>query len=133
MAKDSEEEGIDPQAFQAAALLQIVKKLTELETVQKSMIEEGVIEPLTPVTVGMEGRVIHPPYAGVGKLWFGVKLTNDGPSSVYVLVNTEKSSTTPQELRINETWGVYFKTAVIEDIRLYTQSGTASVRIRGSR
>ena len=133
MSKIGDEEQINPQAFQAAALMEVVKKLTAIEAVQKSMIEDGVIEPLHPITVTTEGRVIHPPHSGAGKLWFGVKLTNDGPSSLYFVVNTEKSSTTPQELKINETWGVHFKTAIIEDVHLYTKSGTASVRIRGER
>ena len=130
MAKVDEEELIDPQAFQAAALLQIVKKLTELETVQKSMIEEGIIEPLNPRTVTTAPIVVkHPIW---NKPWFGVKITNDGPNSVWVTLNT-KHVTEAQEIRENETWGVKFNTAKIEDLYLFTQTGTATVRIRGSR
>jgi len=130
MSKDSEEEQIDPQAFQAAALMEVVKKLTAIETVQKSMIEEGVIEPLDPKTVTTAPIVVRHPIWN--KPWFGVKITNDGPNSVWVILNT-KHVGEPQEIKENETWGVKFNTAKIEDLYLFTRTGTATVRIRGSR
>ena len=119
--------------LETITLLDIADTMFELKETTQSMIEEGVIEPLRQITVTIEAIVVHPPHIGEGKLWFGVKITNDGPSSVWVIVNTGKSSDTAQEIRINETWGVKFNTAKIYDVSLYTTSGTATVRIRGSR
>jgi hypothetical protein len=104
-----------------------MENLVKLTT---SMIEEGIVEVLDPKKVTTEGIVVTPPYTF--RHWFGVKFTNDGPNSVWVIVNTEKSNK-PHELKAGETWGVLFKTAIIEDMGLHTETGTATVRIRGTR
>lgn len=109
----------------------IHNEIQALKKLQGSQIPEGIVEPLKPRTVTTSGVVVRPTY--LTKLWFGVKITNDGPQSVYLIVNTEKSSTEAQEIKANETWGVDFPIAIIEDLRLYTLSGTAVVRIRGIR
>lgn len=119
--------------LETITLLDIADTMFELKEATQSMIEEGIVEPLNPRTVTTETIVVHPPHRGEGKLWFGVKMTNDGLSSVWVIVNTGKSSNVAQEIKLNETWGVKFNTAKIYDLSLYTESGTAVVRIRGSR
>jgi len=136
----TEEERVDPRILQLKLLSDLSKSVVELHTsfdglvkLTASMVEEGIVEPLSPRTVDSAGVVVHPPLWGQGRFWFGVKITNDGPQSVYVVVNTGKGFPQGQELKPEETWGVQFKTAVIEDLRLYTESGTATVRIRGER
>ncbi|GAI20578.1 unnamed protein product [marine sediment metagenome] len=109
---------------------EIASRLGDISERMESMVEEGVIEVLEPKTVTPQGIVVKPPF--YNKLWFGVKFTNDGPQSVWVWVNTGKSNQY-QELKVGETWGVHFKTAVIEDMALTTKTGKATVRIRGER
>lgn len=132
-----EEERIDPKIVELKLLSDISLKLnnvteemSKVKDINMRMIEEGIIEPLSLITATTTKRVVHPPYRE--KLWFGVKITNDGPSNIWVMVNTGKSNK-PHELMNGETWGVQFKTAVIEDILLYTEGGSATVRVRGER
>ncbi len=112
----------------ATLLDDIRHEIVKIKKIAESTIEEGIIEPLTARIITTVRTVIRPPL----KPWFGVVFTNDGPASVWLIVNSGKSNQ-PQELRSAETWGVTFKTAVIVDMVLYTEAGTASVRIRGSR
>ena len=114
--------------FMAALLDDILRELVETRKIAESEIEEGVIEPLTARTITTDRTIVKPPL----KPWFGVSFTNDGPASIWLIVNSGKSNQ-PQELKEDETWGVKFKTAVIVDMVLYTDAGTASVRIRGAR
>ena len=124
-----ESERVKPDIFMATLLDDIRHEISQLKQIQESMIEDGVIETISPRTVTVDAIVVVPPYRG--KPWFGVKITNDGPESVFVNVNTGKSIET--ELLVGETWGPHFQTAVITDIRLWTTTGTATVRIRGER
>lgn len=112
----------------ATLLDDIRHEIVETRKITESMIEEGVIEALNPRTITTDRMVIEPPM----KPWFGVKFTNDGPASIWVMVNSGLSNQ-PHELKAEETWGVHFKTAVIVDMVLHTESGTAIVRIRGER
>lgn len=122
-------ERVSPNVFIAALLDDIRHEMAQVRILQQSMIEEGVIESISPRTVTTDPIVVTPPYRN--KPWFGVKITNDGPASIWTTVNTEKSLNL--ELKSDETWGVHFKTAVITDIRLWTEAGSATVRIRGER
>jgi hypothetical protein len=124
-----ETERVKPDIFIATLLDDIRHEISMLKKIQESMIEEGVIETINPRTVTTSAIIVVPPY--VGKPWFGVKITNDGPATVWANVNTEKSIET--QILVDETWGPHFQTAVITDIRLWTESGTATVRIRGER
>ena len=134
------DERVDPRILQLKLLSDMNKKLEsldalttevqELKRLTKSTIEDGIIEPINR-TVTTSMLVVHPPYPN--KPWFGVKITNDDTTnSVYVIVNTEKSSK-QVEIKAGETRGVDFRTAIIEDILLHTESGSANVRIVGVR
>jgi hypothetical protein len=91
---------------------------------------EGIMEPLTPVRVTSTARVIHPPGR---KKWFALTIVNDGPDDCWIIVNTEKSPPQPYLTRVGESYEADFGSAVIEDIRAYTDSGSANLRIRGIR
>ena len=91
---------------------------------------EGIVEPLAIVHVTTRRQVIHPP---MHKPWFSVSLTNDGPDDCCVIVNTEKSSTTPYVVRVDETFEVDMGSARIDDLLVWCESGTASLRVRGVR
>jgi len=113
----------------ATLLDDIRHEISQLKAIQESMIEEGVIETINPRTVTVNPIVVVPPYNN--KPWFGVKITNDGPAAIWANVNSGKSI--ENELLVDETWGPHFQTAVITNIRLWTDAGTATVRIRGER
>ena len=94
-------------------------------------IPEGIVEPLNIVHVTDQQRVIHPP---MNKKWFSVSIVNDGPDSCWVIVNSEKSTTSPYLLRMNEPTEVELGTAKIVDVVCYCDGGQeASLRIRGVR
>ena len=92
----------------------------------KKQIPIGSIIPLsvktantTPQTI----RFIHP--------YFSINIVNDGPDDCNVIVNTEKSSTTAFLLKSGSVEEIDLKSAKIDDIYYYTDSGTAELRIRG--
>lgn len=135
MAEDKKR--IKPDIFIATLLDDIRHEMVQNAKLAKkaidltqSMIEEGVVEPLQPKTITTERTHVFPP--DPDKPWFGVKVTNDGPATVHLLINTKKSMGS-EELKADETFGVQFKTAIIKDLLLHTESGTAVVRIRGKR
>lgn len=104
------------------------------EEILRSMIPEGIVEPLKTITVTDEPVVVEPPFLINGKRWFSVKISNDGPNTVNAIINTGKSGNTPRPILMDETYTVEFKTAIIRDVYLYCASGeTASLRISGVR
>lgn len=126
---------------QVMLLDKLIEKIDDLakvtghtEELMQRMIPEGIVEPIKTVTVTDNPQVIEPPYLINGKRWFSVKITNDGPNIVYAIINSGVSGNTPREIRIDETYGVEFKTAIIRDVYLYCGLGeTSSVRITGVR
>ena len=94
-------------------------------------IPEGIVEPLNIVHVTDQQRVITPP---MKKNWFSVSIVNDGPDPCWIIVNSEKSTTSPYLLRMNEPTEVEMGTAKIVDIVCSCDSGQeAALRIRGVR
>ena len=98
--------------------LELIKKQTPL----------GLIEPLPIKTATVAPAAIrfHHPF-------FSINIVNNGPNDCWIIVNTEKSSTTPFLLQVGSVEEIDMKKAQIEDIRYYTDSGTAILRIRGVR
>jgi len=124
-----------------AQVLLLDKLLEEIRNVKSELndqkklimmqIPEGIVEPLNIVHVTDQRRVIQPP---MRKNWFSVSIVNDGPDPCWVIVNSEKSTTSPYLLRMNEPTEVEMGTAKIVDIVCYCDSGQeASLRIRGVR
>ena len=94
----------------------------------KKQIPFGAVEPLsqkvattTPVSI----RFREP--------FFSIAIVNDGPNDCWIIVNTEKSYTTSFLLQSGSVEEVDMKIAQIDDIRYYTDVGTAVLRIRGVR
>lgn len=100
------------------------------DILSKQPMPEGIIEPLHTVHVTTENVVITPPYRIP---WWSVSVVNDGPDDCNVIVNTEKSSTTPYPLREHETFEVDLGAPKIVDLLLYCDVGSADLRIRGVR
>ena len=127
----SEEKRIKPDVFMVTLLDDIRHEIVKTRKLTESMIEKGIMEPLQPKTITTQKLLVTPP--DPTKPWFGVKITNDGSHSVWLVLNPRKTDSLPQEIKAEETWGVQFKTAVIKDLLLYTDDGSATVRIRGER
>ena len=124
-----------------AQVLLLDKLLEEIRNVKSELgeqkklileqIPEGIVEPLNIVRVTDQRRVITSP---MKKNWFSVSIVSDGPDPCWIIVNSEKSTTSPYLLRINETTEIDMGTAKIVDIVCYCDSGQeASLRIRGVR
>lgn len=116
-----------------AQVLLLDRMLQEIRRVAsdiKQQIPEGIVDPLPVKHVTTVPMVITPP---LNKKWFSVSVVSDGPNECLIVVNTEKSSTTPYRLRVNETFEVDMGSAKIVDLLVYCESGTADLRIRGVR
>ncbi len=114
-----------------AEIRNIKSELNEQKKLIMEQIPEGIVEPLNIVHVTDQQRVITPP---MKKNWFSVSIVNDGPDPCWIIVNSEKSTTSPYLLRMNEPTEVEMGTAKIVDIVCYCDSGQeASLRIRGVR
>lgn len=120
---------VNPEIAQVFLLDEIADRLLRLEKTLPVR-PEGIVEPLTPTRATIEAKVIHPPYK---KKWFSVSVVNDGPEDCWIVVNTEKSPAQPYLTRVGEEYSVDMGNAVIEDIRVYTETGSANLRIKGVR
>ena len=121
------------EALMVGLLDEIAERLLSLETHNKEITPEGIVDPLVEITVTTEPLVVGPPSAEAGKNWFSVSVINDGPDYCWVVINTGKSSTNPHKVVSGETYEVSFTKPKIYDLRLYTDSGTAVMRITGTR
>lgn len=128
-----QQKSVDAVALQIALLDEIAGRLLSLETHNKETSPEGIVDPLVEMTVTTEPVVVGPPSAEAGKNWFSVSVINDGPNYCWVVINTGKSSTRPHKIANDETYEVTFIKALIYDLRLYTDEGTAVLRITGTR
>lgn len=120
---------VNPAAMQVALLDEMCERLMKLAE-QLPQKPEGIVEPLTPTKASITPRVIHPPYS---KKWFSISIVNDGPEDCWVVVNTEKSPAQPYCIRAGEEYSASLGYPAIEDIRVYTNEGTANLRIKGVR
>ncbi len=127
----SKERQSSHDALNTALLDEIAQRLLNIEVHNKELSPEGIIEPLAVITVTTVTTIVQPP--NVGNLWFSVSIINDGPEPCWVVINSAKSSTTPHRINDDETYEVRFIKPVIQDLMLNTDSGTASVRITGTR
>lgn len=112
-----------------ALLDEIAERLLSIEQDIKESMAEGIVEPLRLVTSTTTPAVTRP----LQKPWFSVSIVNDGPNDCWIVVNTEKSSTTPYLLRDGETTDIAMGAPRIIDLYHHTDAGTALLRIRGIR
>jgi len=122
---------LDSQVLTTALLDEIAGRLLALEAHNKEISPEGIVEPLPILNVTTTPVVVQPPQEG--KHWFSLSVVNDGPQPCWIVVNTGKSSTRPYQIQLDEVYEVTFIKPLIYDMRLYTDAGIASVRIKGAR
>ena len=128
-----QQKNVDAIALQIALLDEIAGRLLSIETHNKELTPEGIVDPLVDITVTTTPIVVGPSSSEAGKYWFSVSVINDGPNYCWVVINTGKSSTRPHKVANDETYEVTFTKALIYDLRLYTDEGTAVLRITGTR
>lgn len=119
---------VSPDVAQVYLLDEIAGRLLALER-QLPVKPQGIVEPLNPTNVTTTPRTLHPPFK---RKWFSMSISNDGPDDCWVHVNTEKSPN-PFLTRVGEVYEVDMQSPVIEDIRVWTDAGTAALRIKGVR
>jgi len=111
-----------------ALLDEIAERLLSLENLAKAEVPEGIVEPIEKFTVTSERRRID-----ARKPWFSISLINDGPHSVFAIVNSVKSFD-EHEILIHETYTINVLVAKIVDVLLRCNVGeTAHVRLVGVR
>ena len=121
---------VEAGPMSVALLDEIAERLLSLEKLAKAEVPEGVVEPLHTITATTTQQVITPP---MHKPWFSVSIINDGTHDCWVIVNSEKSSTSPSLVRVGEPCEIDFGAPLIDDLVVWTDAGTASLRIRGVR
>lgn len=127
----SNERRVSREVLTTALLDEIAQRLLNIEVHNKELSPEGIVEPLAIITVTTANTIVEPP--NLGNLWFSVSIINDGPDPCWVVINSAKSSTRPHRIDDDEIYEVRFIKPVIQDLMLSTDSGTASVRITGTR
>lgn len=127
MAMDSKKK-VPADVLQVALLDEIAERLLSIEKLTKATEPEGVVEPFEKMTITNQRFHLK-----LRKPLFSCSIINDGPDSVFVIVNVEKSL---EEHRIldHETYNVNFGRALITGVLFWCQPGeTAAIRMVGTR
>jgi len=123
---------IQPSVMQVALLDEIAERLMKLQQHQEESRPEGIVEPLHLLTVSTRLTVVHP--VDQRKPWFSVTIVKLDEAELNVIINTEKSGTTPYVMGVDENvYDQHFSMPMIHDVMLSTNSGTCRVKVRGSR
>lgn len=120
---------IEPGVLQTALLDEIAGRLLSLETLTRKEVPFGAVEPIEPITVTDQGRLVEAHYGP----WHSVTMINDGKQDVLAVVNTKKSF---EEHRVvsGETYTVNMLRPLIHDVLLKCERGlTSTVRFVGAR
>lgn len=111
-----------------ALLNEIAERLLNIENLYKEEAPFGAVEAIEKFTITSQRNHITRL-----KPWISMALVNDGPHSVFVIVNTEKSFD-EHEVQNGETYTIDMHRPKIEDILMWCNNGeTASVRLVGTR
>lgn len=122
---------VKPEVLQAALLDEIAERLYQLQKFMDEGRAQGIVEPLNPVKVSTEPTVLEPPS---GKPWFGVTIVKEDPVELNIIINSGKSSSTPYTMSRDErVFDQYFNSPCVHDVVLWTNEGTCTVKVRGSR
>lgn len=119
---------LNPEILSAALLDEIAGRLLEMKKFMEEERAFGAVEPIEKFTItSQKNRITRL------KPWMSMTLINDGPDSVFVIVNTEKSFD-EHEVLDGETYTIDMHRPRIADLLLWcNHSETASVRVVGTR
>jgi hypothetical protein len=128
---DSNRERIDPKIFQTALTQEMSDILFDIRKLLSEAVPEGIVQPIQPITVRGDfdrpWRQVIPP--DPGKLWFNVSVTNDGPNSIFILVNSQRNSDW-HRIDYKEVYEVHMERPKIYDVLLKCNLGDeATVRL----
>jgi len=119
---------LNPEVMSLALLDEIAERLKAVQETLAEERAEGIIEPRGPLIVTDEGRSIIPP-----KTWFSFVLLNDGPNTLYVLVNRDKNIDR-HTMYNGESFRVDMHRARITDLFLRCDPGNrTTIRLVGTR
>lgn len=117
---------LDPAVLNLALQDEIADRLFKIQTLLESQVPKGAVEPIESLLITSVVRPVVPL-----KPWFSVDIVNDGPNSVFVLINPEPSYEY-HEVRLNETYRVDMHNGLIKTILFKCNTGqTASIRLVG--
>ena len=119
---DESQKRIDPKILQAILQDDTVRLLKQVLTTLEKQIPRGMVDATEGGEVFSGDRVV-PFQTPI----FGISITNDGPDSIWVAVNSEAPNRL-HEIKITETYKVDMGAAVIKYIFIRVPSGTASIR-----
>ena len=119
---------LSPEIVNLALLDEIAGRLLEIKKFMQEEQAFGAVEAIEKFTITSQKN-----HLTRIKPWMSVTLINDGPNSVFAIVNTEKSFD-EHEVMSGETVTVDMHRPIIKDLLLWCRTGeTAAVRIVGSR
>jgi hypothetical protein len=119
---------LSSEILNTALLDEIAGRLLDIQKIQEEKQAVGAVEAIEKFTITSQKNHISRI-----KPWISATFINDGPNSVYVIVNTEHSFD-DHEILDGETFTVDAHRPVIKDILLWCNTGeTAKVRIVGVR
>ena len=119
---------VEAGPMQVALLDEIAERLLSLEKLAKAEVPEGVVEPIEKFHITSQRKLIPRP-----KAWFSFSLINDGPHSVFVIVNVDKSFE-EHEVLSGETYNINMSRGIINDLLIWCRDGeTADIRLVGVR
>ena len=125
---EAQKKQLNPEILSVALLDEIAERLLEIKKIQEEERAFGAVEAIEKFTItSQKNRITRL------KLWMSMTLINDGPNSVFVIVNTDKSFD-EHEVLSGETYTIDMHRPRIADILLWCRTGeTAAVRIVGVR
>lgn len=130
--KEKGERLIRADVLQSALLDEIAGRLLAVQRHFEESKPEGIVEPIHRLTVTTDYTVVRPPF--IDKKWFSITIVKEDDVELNVVVNTGKSATTPYTMGADEkVYDQAFSMPCIEDVMLWTNSGTCHVKVRGSR
>lgn len=119
---------LDPAILNTAILSEIADSLYAIKKMEQEKQAVGAVEAIEKFTITSQRNHITRI-----KPWISATIINDGPDSVFAIVNTEKSFD-EHEILDGETYTVDTHRPTIKDVLLWCNTGeTAKVRIVGVR
>ena len=121
------EKRLDPTILNTAILDEIADRLYHMEQYMGEERIEGVVDTRENIIVTEAGLSIIPP-----KAWFSFVLINDGPDSLSVIVNRDRSIDT-HLMYSGETYAIDMHRARVTDLFLTCEHGDrATIRLVGT-
>jgi len=118
---------LDPKPLELGILDDMRKILYDLRALEQETQAKGIVEPIEPVTVNSQRRR----FLAQGGKWHSFSVINDGPNSVWILVNPMLSND-PHRVDDGEVHTIDFHRARISEVVMWCDpGGHADLRVVG--